>query len=92
MFNDCSSLTCINFLNFNTKNVEIFKNLFNGCGKLKSIDISGFKTSKVININSMFMDCESLTSIISRIIFEQNISPLCSKPVLRFAFGYPLSL
>ena len=64
MFYCYSSLTSINFVNFDTSSVTFSMHyMFKGCSKLYSLDLSGFKTEKVECIEHMFENCNSLVSL-----------------------------
>ena len=60
---DGSSITSIDFTNYDTSNVTNMSNMFSGCSSLTSLDVSGFDTSKVTMMDYMFSDCPSLTSL-----------------------------
>ena len=63
MFRGCSSITEIDFSNFNTSNVDNMESFFYGCSKLISLNLSNFDTSKVTKMNGMFYECSLLTSL-----------------------------
>ena len=63
MFRGCSSITEIDFSNFNTSNVDNMESFFFGCSKLISLNLSNFDTSKVTKMNGMFYECSLLTSL-----------------------------
>ena len=57
MFRNCSSLTELNLLQFNTESVEAMSGMFRGCTSLISLNIKSFNTSNVIYMSSAFQDC-----------------------------------
>ena len=63
MFSYCSSLTSLDFSNFNTSNVTDMRSMFYYCSSLTSLDLSNFNTSNVTDMNRMFQYCSSLTSL-----------------------------
>ena len=63
MFWNCSSLTSINFANFDSSSVQDMHLTFAGCIDLKELDLSTFDTSKVTTMYYMFTDCMNLTSL-----------------------------
>ena len=63
LFRKCSSLTYIDFSNFNAKNVLNMSNMFDGCSSLININLSNFNTQNATNMGSMFSECSSLTKI-----------------------------
>ena len=60
MFQYCSSLTYVNFTNFNTDQVQIMHSMFSGCNSLKSLDLSNFNTESVTDMKYMFHNCNNL--------------------------------
>ena len=74
MFSGCSSLTSLDFSNFNTQNVTNMEYMFYNCYSLTSLDLSYFNTQNVISVDSMFSGCNSLNYIdISSFIQAANI-------------------
>jgi len=63
LFSRCSSLTNINFTNFNTNNVINMCWLFSGCSSLKIINLTNFNTNRVTNMSNMFSNCSSITNL-----------------------------
>ena len=63
MFYGCSNLESIEFIQFDTSEVENMDCMFYGCNSLKYVDVTGFNTSKVKNMSDMFVDCRSLDSL-----------------------------
>ena len=63
MFNGCSDITEINFINFDVSKITNMNSMFNGCSKLSSITFSNFDTSNVESMKSMFYGCSKLTSV-----------------------------
>ena len=63
MFRDCSSLTLIDFSNFDTSKVTSMRNMFQNCTSLTSLDLSSFDTSNVNDMRGMFYNCNKLTSL-----------------------------
>ena len=62
-FSKCSSLTELNFDNFNTKNVTNMSYMFYQCFKLEKLNLDNFKTSNVTNMSGMFRECLGLKEI-----------------------------
>lgn len=54
MFQNCTSITSIEFATFDTSNISDMSFMFDGCTKLASIDLSSFDTSNVKSFDSMF--------------------------------------
>ena len=63
LFENCSNITNINFVYFNTKNVTDMSGMFNCCSKLANLDLSLFNTKNVTNMSYMFNECEELKYI-----------------------------
>ena len=63
MFQNCSSLTYIKMVNFNTSNVTDMSAMFFGCSSLTSLNVSNFDVSKVTNMSEMFYGCTALKNI-----------------------------
>ena len=63
MFGECSSITEINFSNFDTSFVTSMSSMFKNCISLTSLDLSNFNTSLVKDVEEMFLNCLSLTSL-----------------------------
>ena len=63
MFFCCSSLTSLNFSNFNTESVTNMKKMFFNCTSLKHLNLSYFKTINVTDMSNMFYNCSSLSSL-----------------------------
>ena len=60
MFVGCDNIININFISFNTKNVENMKYMLYGCSNLKYLNLLSFNTKKVIDITHMFESCSNL--------------------------------
>ena len=70
MFSECTSLTNIDFSNFNTQYVTNMSYMFYKCISLTNIDLSSFNLIKAINASKMmFGDCYSLIYIENPIIY-----------------------
>ena len=63
MFDSCSSLTTLNFSNFDTSAVTNMSGMFSGCSSLRALDLSRFDTSQVTDMWGMFYSCKSLTAL-----------------------------
>ena len=63
IFNDCTPLKQIQFINPQTEKVNQMIGMFNGCKKLESVDLSGFDTSNVNDFDFMFNECYTLKEI-----------------------------
>ena len=63
IFNDCSSLQQIQFINPQTEEVIQMCGMFNGCNELESIDLTNFDTSNVTDMTGMFIGCHKLKEI-----------------------------
>ena len=63
MFNGCSSLKSINFLNFNTVKIKSMDSVFYGCSSLEELDLSSFDTSNVSFFHRLFEKCSSLKKL-----------------------------
>ena len=63
MFAGCSSLTSLDFSNFDTSKVTNMDSMFIYCSSLTSLDLSNFDTSNVTSMSYMFYYCSSLTSL-----------------------------
>ena len=63
MFDQCSSLTCLDVSNFNTSDVTCMRYMFRGCSGLTSLSVSNFNTANVTDMGDMFSDCGGLTSL-----------------------------
>ena len=84
MFNNCSSLTSLDVLNFDTGQVAQMAYMFYNCSSLTSLDVSNFNTSQVTNMQQMFQDCSSLKTLdvsnwdTSQVADMQNLFDGCS--------------
>ena len=58
-----TSVTSINFNNFDTSNVTKMNYMFYNCASLTSLDLSNWDTSNVTNMRYMFSGCKLLTSL-----------------------------
>ena len=58
-----TSVTSINFNNFDTSKVTNMSYMFRNCELLTSLDLSNFNTSNVTNMSYMFNGCSKLVSI-----------------------------
>ena len=63
MFNECSSLKEINFVNIETIQVTKMKVIFQLCTELERLDLSNFNTSNVTDMGWMFNECHKLKEI-----------------------------
>ena len=64
MFEGCSSITSIDFSNFDTSQVTHMGNMFRNCSSLTSIiGLSNFNTSSVERFTRMFNGCGNITSL-----------------------------
>ena len=63
MFQDCSLLKYINFLNFDTSKVTNMTGMFYRCSSLEELDLSNFDTSKVSTMKLLFFECSSLKNL-----------------------------
>ena len=63
MFEGCTSLTSVNFENFDTSRVNQMNYLFYNCISLSSLNLSNFNTNGVQRMQYMFYNCISLTSL-----------------------------
>ena len=63
LFSSLTSITEINFDNFDTSNATNMSYIFKGCRALTTLDVSNFNTSAVINMCGMFSNCVSLTTL-----------------------------
>ena len=62
LFCNCSSITEIKFLNFDTSLITDISNLFENCYSLISVDISNLNINNVNLTRNMFYNCINLTS------------------------------
>ena len=63
IFNDCSSLKQIQFINPEMERVRGMKGMFNGCKNIEYIDVSSFDTSNVTDMSYLFNECNKLKEI-----------------------------
>ena len=63
MFYYCSSLTSLDFSNWNTSNVRDMNYMFYRCKALTQINFGNWDTSNVTNMDSMFSNCEMLKEL-----------------------------
>ena len=63
MFDECKSLTLLDFSTFNTSSVTDMIAMFRECSNLSSLDLSTFNTSRVTNMCYMFYVCNSLYTL-----------------------------
>ena len=61
MFEGCSSLTNIEFLNINTSNVQDISYLFHSCEAIIQLNFLDFNTKEVIDMSHMLQDCIPLS-------------------------------
>ena len=64
MFNNCTSLKEINFIQFETDKVTKMNSMFQECNELEYLDLSNFNTSNVTDMSGMFNGCNKLKQII----------------------------
>jgi len=57
MFYDCSSLSKLDFSNFNTEDVIIMSDLLESCTSLSNLDISNFNTNNAKYMDNIFSGC-----------------------------------
>ena len=62
MFYKCSSLTSLNFSNFNTNNVKDMSYMFYNCSNLISLKLTNLDNN-IIDMRCIFIDCTKLTSL-----------------------------
>ncbi|MBQ3919671.1 MAG: BspA family leucine-rich repeat surface protein, partial [Oscillospiraceae bacterium] len=70
MFEDCRSLTKLEFGSFGTKNLQSMSYMFSYCYKLEELDIYSFDMSNVLNTADMFSYCSKLSSLCLPIGFQ----------------------
>ena len=63
MFHECTNITEINLINFNSSKVVGMHYMFYGCSSLISLNLSNFDTSQVTSMGDMFNGCSSLISL-----------------------------
>ena len=63
MFYECTSLTNINLINFNTQNITNMTCMFCGCSSLTNLNLFSLNTQNVTNMAGMFYNCSSLTNL-----------------------------
>lgn len=63
MFENCSSLTNIEFGNFDTSQAQKLNYIFQNCSSLPSLDLTSFDTSSATTMDAMFNGCTKLTQI-----------------------------
>ena len=76
MFSDCSALTTLDVLNFNTQNVTNMYYMFSDCSALTTLDVSNFNTQNVTNMSGMFSDCRALTTLDVSNFNTQNVTDM----------------
>ena len=62
MFDQCSSITSMDFSHLNTSNVTDMACMFN-CYALTTLNVSGWNTSNVTDMSFMFKSCGKLTTL-----------------------------
>lgn len=63
MFDGCSSLTSVEFLDIDTSGAKSTRKMFYNCSNLTTIDLSSFSTNNLENTTNMFEGCTSLETI-----------------------------
>ena len=63
IFNDCSSLKQIQFINPEMERVRGMIGMFNECKNIEFIDLSSFDTSNVTDMSYLFNECHKLKEI-----------------------------
>ena len=63
LFNKCTSLKEVNFINVETNQVTNLSVLFQLCQELEYVDLSSFNTSNVTHMGWIFYDCHKLKEI-----------------------------
>ena len=77
MFASCFDIINIDFINFDTSQVNSMYAMFYGCSSLTSLDLSNFNTLQVGNMGVMFYGCSSLTSLdLSTFITSPNMGKM----------------
>ena len=73
MFEECSDITNINFLNFDTSKITKMDEMFKLCWNLEELDLSSFNTKNVTDMKGMFDYCSNLTKINLSNFDTQNV-------------------
>ena len=76
MFRDCSSLTSIDFSNFNSSKVTNMAYMFSGCSIMNNFELNKLDTSKVTDMSYLFYKCDSLKSFDLSIIDTSSVTML----------------
>ena len=63
MFEDCTDLIKINFINMKASKIKEMSNTFKGCTNLEIIDFNTLDTSKVTSMENMFKGCTNLSDL-----------------------------
>ena len=63
LFNNCSTITFIDFSNFNYNYITNLSWMFHGCSSLTTLKLSNLNTKHVIDMSGIFSDCTSLKQI-----------------------------
>ena len=83
MFENCSALTTLDLLSFNTQNVTSMGLMFKHCKSLTTLDLSNFDTQNVTDMSGMFYTCPALTTIYAS---DKFVTTVCEKDDNMFAF------
>lgn len=74
MFEDCSSLTSVDFNYFSTPNLTSMAAMFSGCSNLISFSLGKINVENVTSVNCMFYGCTNLSSVnLSSVNLSQGV-------------------
>ena len=76
MFYGCTSLTKIDFSNFDARYTTDMSYMFSGCKSLININLSNFNTQNVTDMRCMFYECNNLTDINLSYFNTQNVTDM----------------
>ena len=78
LFAGCSSLTEIDFTNFDTSQVRGATSMFNGCTSIKDIDLSTVQTANIQSLGKMFANCIELENVdLTGLNLLENVNVYC---------------
>lgn len=80
-FFECSTLTNIELLSFDTSSVTTMAGIFSRCSSLTSLDLSSFNMTNVSNTDTMFYGCNNITTAYAKTQLDANkLNASSSKP------------
>ena len=88
MFYICSTLTQLDFSNWDTSSVTNISSMFYSCSQLTRLDLSNFNTKNVTNARNMFKNCSLLNYVTATNVSASTLSTLIEQLPTRTSDSY----